>query len=87
MLEDVDFFQHLFVSKDAFVSRVAANKRLGVWNTDLGDIIPLAVAKLLNCCLEIYSVKEDKVMRYRVGEGPKIRLLHQKNHYDLLLKD
>ncbi len=87
MMEDGDIFGPLFESKDVYLRRVAANKRVGVWNTDLADLVPIAVAKLLNCCVEVYSVVNDEVIRYRFGEGQKIRLLHKDNHYDLLVKD
>lgn len=89
MLEDAELYEEFFESKQAFVRRVTANKRLGVWNSDLADLVPVAVAQLLGCCIEVYSVVDDEVVRYRFGEqlGSPIRLLHQDNHYDLLLKD
>lgn len=81
MMEDASIFEPLFESKDAFERRVTANKCPGTWNVDLGDVIPAAVAKLLQCCIEIYSVED--IFRYRFGDK-KIRLLQRKNHYDLL---
>ncbi len=89
MLVDADIYEHLFESRTTLLRKLAANKRLGVWNSDLADLVPIAVAKLLGCCIEIYSVEEEEVIRYRFGEelGSPIRLLHKDNHYDLLLKD
>jgi hypothetical protein len=89
MMDDADVYEHFFESRAAMLRRMTANKRPGVWNSDLADLVPVAVAKLLGCCIEVYSVVEDEVIRYRFGEdlGSPIRLLHKDNHYDLLLKD
>ena len=88
MMEDAEEYEGLFESKKSLVAKLNANKRLGVWNSDLADLVPLAVANLLNCRLEIYAVAEnEKVQTYVFGEGEKIRLLLRNNHYDLLIKD
>lgn len=88
MLENVDTYAPYFESLQKIVGKLNANKRLGVWNSDLGDLVPHAVAQLLNCCIEVYAVTEDgQVIRYTFGEGEKIRLLCKDNHYDLLLKE
>lgn len=88
MMEDVEEYEGLFESKNSLMGKLNANKRLGVWNSDLADLVPLAVAKLLNCKLEIYAVSDNaEVKTYEFGEGEKIRLLLRNNHYDLLVKN
>jgi hypothetical protein len=88
MLEAVDVYAPYFESMRHLVGKLNANKRLGVWNSDLADLVPHAVAQLLTCAIEIYNVSEnDEVIRYSFGEGTKIRLLRKDNHYDLLLKE
>ena len=82
-----DDYSDYFTSRKSFQGILNANKRLGVWNSDLADVVPLAVAKMLGCCIEVYSVYDGEVRKYSFGEGTKIRLLHSNNHYDLLLKD
>jgi hypothetical protein len=91
MLEMEATYSPFFESQARFRRVLAANKRLGVWNSDLADIVPCAVANLLGVVLEVYSVTDDdSVVRYSFNEeqtgGQKIRLLHEHNHYDLLLK-
>lgn len=88
MIEDAEKYENLFESKKSMLGMLNANKRLGVWNSDLADLVPQAVANLLNCRLVIYAVAEnDEVKEYSFGEGDKIRLLLKDNHYSLLIKD
>jgi hypothetical protein len=88
MLETVDTYSPYFESPKSMLGKLNANKRLGVWNSDLADLVPHAVAQLLNCRIEVYAVSdEDEVIRYSFGEGEKIRLLRNDNHYDLLFKN
>lgn len=88
MLESSDVYGKYFPSMRIMLGRLNANKRIGVWNSDLADLVPHAVAQMLGCCIEVYAVTEDEqVIRYSFGEGTKIRLLRQNNHYDLLAKD
>lgn len=90
MLEYKSVYGALFESEHRFRGILSANKRLGVWNTDLADIAPLAMANLLGITLEIFFVGDDgEVRRYTFNEslsGTKIRLLHENNHYDVLLR-
>ena len=85
-IEDYAIF---FDSVAKFTRVVTANKRKGVWNSDLCDIVPLAVSQLLNIRVEVFSVVDNEVIRYVFGEDKPstLRLLHQDNHYDLLKKD
>jgi hypothetical protein len=91
MLEMEAMYSAFFESPKRFRGVLSANKRLGVWNSDLADLVPSAVANMLGVSLEVYSVADDEsVVRYifneeHVGDS-KIRLLHQDNHYDLLLR-
>ena len=89
MLDDAATYQPFFESFVAMKRRLSANKRLGVWNSDLADLVPAAVASLLGCRLDIYAVLEDdEVVRYSFGSvGETIRLLYKDNHYDLLIKN
>lgn len=90
MLEMEDIYTALFESPRRFRAVLAANKRLGVWNSDLADIAPFAAANLLQVRLEVFSVCEGgEVARYIFNEsqtGLKVRLLHEDNHYDVLLR-
>jgi hypothetical protein len=88
MLESMDTYSPYFESPKSMLGMLNANKRLGVWNSDLADLVPHAVAQLLNCRIEVYAVTEDdQVIRYSFGEGEKIRLLRKDSHYELLLKN
>ena len=99
MLDSAETYQPFFETFLAMKRRLTANKRLGVWNSDLADLVPAAVASLLGCRVEVYSVcsETDEVIRHRFepcdainasnSSTTTIRLLHKKNHYELLLKD
>ncbi len=88
MMESADTYMPYFESEKTMMGKLNANKRLGVWNSDLADLVPHAVASMLSCCIEVYAVDDnDEVTKYVFGEGEKIRLLRKDNHYDLLLKD
>lgn len=89
MLDSADVYQHFFESFMSMKRRLTANKRLGVWNTDLADLVPFAISRLLQCRLEIYAVTDDEeVLKHSFGEsGDTIRLLYKNNHYDLLVKN
>lgn len=90
MLEMEETYSTFFESPKRFRGVLAANKRLGVWNSDLADLVPSAVANMLGVVLEVYSVTDDEdVVRYTFNDdqgGQKIQLLHENNHYDLLLR-
>jgi len=94
MLAEADEYSLYFEDTSRFTRVLRANKRKGVWNSDLCDLVPMAVSKLLNIRVEVYSViiskdETNEVIRYVFGEkNPNtLRLLHQDNHYDLLKKD
>ncbi len=88
MLESVDTYSKFFPSMRVMLAKLNANKRLGVWDSDLADLVPHAVATMLGCCIEVYAVAQtEEVIKYSFGEGQKIRLLRKGNHYDVLLKD
>ena len=82
-------YEPLFFGQRSMSGMIMANRRAGVWNTDLADIVPAAIAAFLNVRVEVYSVcDDDSVVRYVFGEsgGHKIRLLHRWNHYDVLMR-
>lgn len=88
MSNSIENYAIFFDSVAKFSRIITANKRKGVWNSDLCDIVPLAVSELLNIRVEVFSVVDDKVIWYVFGEDKPstLRLLHQENHYDLLKK-
>ncbi len=88
MLAEADEYSLYFEDTSRFTRVLRANKRKGVWNSDLCDLVPMAVSKLLNIRVEVYSVIDNEIIRYVFGEkNPNtLRLLHQDNHYDLLVK-
>jgi hypothetical protein len=90
MLETETMYSALFESPKRFRAVLAANKRLGVWNSDLADMVPFATANLLKIRLDVFSVLEDGEIAHYIFndgcEGPTIRLLHEENHYDVLLR-
>jgi len=88
MLESIDTYARYFSSMQVMIGKLNANKRVGVWTTDMVNLVPHAVATMLNCCIEVYTVTEtDEVVKYTFGEGQKIRLLRKNNQYDVLTKD
>ncbi len=88
MLAEAEEYSLYFEDTSRFTRVLRANKRKGVWNSDLCDLVPMAVSKLLNIRVEVYSVIDNEIIRYVFGEkNPNtLRLLHQDNHYDLLVK-
>ena len=90
ILEEKSQFQALFESPRSFTGTVVANRRAGVWNSDLADLVPAAIATYLGARVEVYSVQKDEsVKRYVFGSeggGERIRILHHDNHYDLLTR-
>ncbi len=87
MMETAAEYVPYFESQKSLMDKLNANKRLGVWNTDLADMVPQVVAALIGCCIHIYAVTEnDTIMKYTFGEGPVIHLLLHNNHYNLLVK-
>ncbi len=88
MLAEAEEYSLYFEDTSRFTRVLRPNKRKGVWNSDLCDLVPMAVSKLLNIRVEVYSVIDNEIIRYVFGEkNPNtLRLLHQDNHYDLLVK-
>ena len=66
---------------------IAANRRLGVWNTEISDLAVTIVPELLKVTLKIHDVDADnKINTITIGESETIfHLLRTNgNHYDLL---
>jgi hypothetical protein len=66
---------------------IAANRRLGVWNTEISDLAVTIVPELLKVTLKIHDVNADtKINTITIGESETIiHLLRTNgNHYDLL---
>lgn len=90
MMEDVEKYLPYFDSPKRLSAVINANKRLGVWNSDLADIVPMAMSELLSARIEVYSLEGEEVAKYVFGEafgGQKIRLLLKNNHYEILEKN
>jgi hypothetical protein len=92
ILEDESMYSTYVDSsnKKSFRGIVNANKRLGVWNTDLADVVPVAISRTLNCRVEVYAMQgSHEISKYVFGaeHGSPIRLLLRDNHYDLLVKE
>ncbi len=89
MAEDPADYTPFFGSPQKFKNILHANKRAGVWNSDLADLVPVAISQLLNLRVEVFSVGDSgEIQKYSFGpERPNpIRLLLNDNHYDLLIK-
>lgn len=89
MAEEQGQYVPFFESPKKFQNVLHANKRAGVWNSDLADLVPVALAQLLNIRVEVFSVADTgEIQKYTFGsEQPNpIRLLLKDNHYDLLIK-
>lgn len=88
LIESKDYV-HLFDNPDAFKRCVAANKRPGVWNTEIADLAPTLIPKLLNVYLTIYDIHDDGMPYcYHYGDSSHtaIALLRTGDcHYDLLV--
>lgn len=71
------------------VRTVTANRRLGVWNTEISDLAVTVVPELLNVTLKIHDVNADNVINtYTVKATDEKAIIHllrtNGNHYDLL---
>jgi hypothetical protein len=90
IIEDTTPYAAFFENEKRLKNLAHANKRLNCWNSDLADIVPLGISNMLNTKIEIYKLNDDEtVSKYVFGSefgGPSIRLLHNKNHYNLLEK-
>ena len=90
--EDTDMYEAYFANCN-FKRCIIANRREGVWNTGIADIIPAVVTDLLNICLVIHNYDTDtqtmQIHEYGNGNGDRERinmLRTNDNHYDLLEK-
>lgn len=80
----------LFETLKRFVRCVHANKRDGIWNTEISDLAPSAAADHLGIHLIVYNKniftdKIDPPAEFNVGASATVRLLRVANcHYNLL---
>lgn len=66
---------------------ISANRRLGVWNTEISDLAVTIVPELLKVTLKVHDVNSDNnINTITIGESETIiHLLRTNgNHYDLL---
>ena len=89
-LRKKDSYAVYFESMEKFIRCVHANKRDGVWNTDISDMTPDVVADMLGVHIAVYnknifSGAVDAPAEFNAGATTTVRLLRVANcHYNLL---
>ena len=75
-----------FESSKSFRFAIAANRRDGVWNTDITDIAISALPQILNITLHIYNTENDT--KFIVGNEGEVYTLQRVNdsHYNILIQ-
>ena len=84
----IDEYSIYFESKNKFKRSVAANRRSGVWNTEICDLVPGATAEALKIKLTVHSWTCGKVVSETYapeGAGCELNLLLVCGHYSLLV--
>ena len=86
LLEKIEEYSVYFDTESRFKRCVAANRRNGVWNSEIGDIVPAMVAKLLDVKMIIHNYDDNELSPTILNaEGSKeLHLLHLHCHYSLL---
>jgi len=82
----------LFESETDFIKAIKANSLSGIWNTDLADILPYAVAHLLQREVIVHNYDGKNIKEIRIPVticilGPSIHLFRSNSHYEILLKN
>ena len=85
-----DSYGILFETPERFIRCVHANKRDGVWNTEISDLAPDAVTDVLGVHIIIYNKNIftdtiDPPVEFNTGASTTVRLMRVANcHYNLL---
>jgi hypothetical protein len=83
-------YQVFFDSPAEYAAMIAKNRKEGVWNSDIADMVPAIFANVFGVCIQVFTVSANKsVSRYTFGpyspRKPSIRLLLNSHHYNLLV--
>lgn len=92
MMENKAFYSVFFDGEKEFLSCVKANRRSGVWNSDICDIAPQAAAQMLNRSIIVHNYSPNDsftIISFTVDNptGPDIHLFRKSHHYEILLNN
>jgi hypothetical protein len=84
------FYSVFFETEKEFMGCVRANRRPGVWNSDICDIAPQAAAQMLKRNIIIHNYSADgtfNLITFAVENpgGNDIHLFRKSHHYEILL--
>ncbi len=84
------FYSIFFETEKEFMACVRANRRPGVWNSDICDIAPQAAAQMLKRTIIIHNYSADEtfnLITFAVENpcGNDIHLFRKSHHYEILL--
>lgn len=89
MLTKTDTYAEYFASDIQYRRKVSANRRSGVWNTEIADIVPVELAIKFDITLVIHDCNEitKKVTTRKYGRGAtRVHLMRTNDgHYSLLV--
>ena len=89
MLTKTEQYAEYFTSGIQYRRKVAANRRDGVWNTEIADIVPVQLAVKFDITLVIHDCNETtkKVTKRKYGHGAtRVHLMRTNDgHYSLLV--
>ena len=89
MLTKTEQYAEYFTSDIQYRRKVSANRRNGVWNTEIADIVPVELALKFDITLVIHDCNETtkKVTTRKYGRGAtKVYLMRTDDgHYSLLV--
>lgn len=54
-------YSHMFESPQRFINKVRANRRSGVWNTEISDLAPFILARLSDLTITIFNASPQIV--------------------------
>jgi hypothetical protein len=90
MTENKAFYSVYFESEKDFLSRVKANRRPGVWNSDICDIVPQAASQMLKRTIIVHNYTDNRTFNLITFEhenptGNAIHVFRKSDHYEILL--
>lgn len=90
MTENKAFYSVFFETEREFLSCIRANRRSGVWNSDICDIVPQAAAQMLKRSIIVHNYAADNtfnLIEFQV-DNPTANVIHvfrKSHHYEILL--
>lgn len=92
MMENKAFYSVFFDGEKQFMDCIKANRRPGVWNSDICDIAPQAASQMLKRTIIIHNYASDgsfTIITFMVDNptGPEIHLFRKSHHYEILLQN